>query len=86
MYDHATVISQLRSMVDWAIETGYHECGYDPVDTVKAEIERLRVFQSECLLPYEANDLQNDLAEARDEIAQLRAELERMFAWNCPTS
>jgi len=42
MYDHETVISQLRSMVDWAIETGYHECGYDPVDAVKVEIERLR--------------------------------------------
>lgn len=42
MYDHETVINQLRSMVDWAYETGYHECGYDPVDEVKAEIERLR--------------------------------------------
>lgn len=42
-------IELLRDMTKWAYETGFHECGYDPVDTVdkalydlRAEVDRIQ--------------------------------------------
>lgn len=45
-------IELLREMTEWSYKTGFHECGYDPVDTVdKAlydlhkEVDQLRKQQ-----------------------------------------
>jgi aminoglycoside phosphotransferase len=44
-------------------------------EAAEAEVERLLEFQRGCLLPHEANDLGNDLDEAKVEIERLRAAL-----------
>lgn len=35
-------IELLRAMTKWAYETGFHEAGYDPVDTVSTALSGLR--------------------------------------------
>lgn len=35
-------IELLRAMTKWAYETGFHETGYDPVDTVSTALSGLR--------------------------------------------
>lgn len=37
-----SAIELLRAMTEWAYETGFHETGYDPVDTVSTALLELR--------------------------------------------
>ena len=49
-----SAIELLRAIAEWAYETGFHECGYDPVDTVSTalsdlhtEVDRLQALVME---------------------------------------
>ena len=35
-------LQALKSLADYAYEQGYHEMGYDPLQVVRDEIDRLR--------------------------------------------
>ena len=65
-------IKRLRAALETAKADGANEERSLHWMRVDAEVQRLREFQRECLLPHEANDIGNDLDEAKAEIERLR--------------